>query len=861
MINTEQLKAALEKRFQESLPEGSQRYIVFWYDHDASFVDSIEELDLSGIKVWALTENNAFHSKRLLEKEDTSSNYLIYAPFPQPVNEENWLLDILLYSAEFSADKVSMLMNELLLVDSSLRSLLGEQISFFDNKDRYQKLLALSQGHWDKGSLELGMMAVACKVKTANLESVIKALFLAGINEEDNLLWGQLLKWPGEEIFWRYVQREYGFYNEAPSLKKLFLSLLISSLAYQLETEIPGGWKLYLNENIANSVVFIDHWMNNREDSHRFDELAKYFEEELKVSKYFADWRLEAYLNCDILEIFDKAIILEIVNSLVAGGQDYDNYAEIIALRRSSHWYDKFANVYGALEAAINLFVFYKEHQHGFVQPNARSLFAAYTEDYYQADQYYRHFYLYYDRVVEQDILKNLRPLVENLYDNGFLQILSQVWGERVQDELLDLWPIPLIDQQSRFYENHVFPVVNKNERDKVFVIISDALRYESAQELNTRLNQSGKGVAEIQAMQGVMPSYTKLGMASFLPGKEYRINNKARVLVDGKETVSKEQRQQILQYRYAQSMVLDLNEFTGLSREEGRELIKPYRIIYLYHDIIDATGDKPASEKRVFKAVDETINELHEKVLTIVNKFNATQIFVTADHGFLYKREPLVESDKIVKDNLECIDQNRRFMLTDDNVVAPGILSIKMDYLLGDGCDLRAIVPRGMQRFKIQGGGANYVHGGASLQEIVIPLIKYRNVRGSRVREKMLQKVDVQLTNTSHKITNNTFTLQFFQTEKLSDKRMPRKLMVAMWDMIDGEKKISDEKTIIADKTSDRADDRTFSVRLTLKGGSYDRNQDYYLRLMDDELGTPYSEIKFKISLGIANDFDDFGW
>lgn len=860
MINTEQLKAALEKRFQEPLPEGSRRHIAFWYDHDASFVDAIEELDLNGIKSWTLSENNAFYTKRLLEKEDTVSNYLIYAPFPQPANEDNWLLDILLYSAEFSADKVSMLMNELHLFDSSLRSFLSEQISFFDNKDRYQKLLALSTGNWNKASLELGMMAVACKVKTADFESIVKALFLAGINEEDNPLWVQLLKWPGEETFWRYVLRDYDYYNEAPSLKKLFLSLLMSSLVYQLEADIPGGWKLYLNENIASSVVFIDHWMNNREDSHRFDKLAGYFEDELQVSKYLHDWRLEDYLDCDILEIFDKAVILEIINALLAGGQEYERYADIIARRRNSHWYDKFANVYGALEAAINLFVFHKEHRHGFVQPNARGLFTAYEEDYYQADQYYRHFYLYYDRVTEQDILKNLRPLVENLYDNGFLQLLSQVWGERVQDELLDCWPIPLIEQQSSFYENHVFPVVDKNERDKVFVIISDALRYESAQELNTRLNQSGKGVAELQTMQGVIPSYTKLGMASLLPGKEYCINNKARVLVDGKETATKDQRQQILQDRYAPSLALDLDELMSLSREEGRELIKPYRIIYIYHNSIDATGDKAASEKRVFDAVEDTINELQKTILTIVNKFNGTQIFVTADHGFLYKREPLVESDKIVKDDVECIDQNRRFMLTDDTVVSPGIRSIKMDYLLGDGCELRAIVPRGMHRFKIQGPGANYVHGGASLQEIVVPLIKYRNVRG-RVREKMMQKVDVQLTNTSHKITNNTFTLQFFQTEKVSDKRMPRKLLVAMWDMADGEKKISNEKPIIADKTSDRADERTFSVRLTLKGGNYDRNQDYYLRLIDNELGTPYNEIKFKISLGITNDFDDFGW
>jgi hypothetical protein len=71
--------------------------------------------------------------------------------------------------------------------------------------------------------------------------------------------------------------------------------------------------------------------------------------------------------------------------------------------------------------------------------------------------------------------------------------------------------------------------------------------------------------------------------------------------------------------------------------------------------------------------------------------------------------------------------------------------------------------------RFKTPGGGQNFVHGGASLQEIVIPLINYRNDRKKDER-RLISKVDVKLTNTSRKITNSLFSLDFFQTEKLSN-------------------------------------------------------------------------------------------
>jgi hypothetical protein len=257
-----------------------------------------------------------------------------------------------------------------------------------------------------------------------------------------------------------------------------------------------------------------------------------------------------------------------------------------------------------------------------------------------------------------------------------------------------------------------------------------------------------------------------------------------------------------------------------------------------------------------VFEAVERALAELEKGLRYIGNQLNGANVLITADHGFLYNREPLAESDKIDRERLPAYCANRRFIVAPEAPEIAGILQIKMNYLLDKDSKLAAFTPKAAQRFKVQGGGCSYVHGGAALQEVVVPLIRYKNIRSGKGKE-ALPKVEVKLASVTRKITNNTFTLEFFQTEKVSETALPRRLRVMMVDA--GGHKISDEQRLIADRGADRADERVFKIRLTLKGGRYDRNCDYYLCLLDEELGLEYERISFTINLGISNDFDDF--
>jgi uncharacterized protein (TIGR02687 family) len=855
-MDLEQIQQLLHNRFYDI--NNTLRKIVFWYDSESHFTDLINGLTITNVKIHQLTGANYFATKRLLEQDDTESNYLIYAPFHRPNYEDDWLLDIFLYSEEFSADKASVIMSDLGIMDISLKDFMGRHLSFFDDQERYRRLEAIPHNQWDETTLELGMMAVICKQKTAVIEEIVKALFIAGLDETENEPWRQIAKWPGYERFWHYVRLEYGYISDASSLKKFLISLMLTSLEHDLKTVLPGHWNSYRVSRKANGVVFIDHWMNSREESAAYDKLAEMNENELNLRGLAGDWEMNDCFECDTFPIFDQTIVLSILNSIQTGSQEYDRFLEMIAVRKTKHWYQRYRNIYSAVTAALELLRFKQQH-HGFPIKSAYATFKAYVDDYYHADQAYRCFYEAFDQINDQEILKKIQPIMENLYTNGYLQPLTSVWSELITQEMLEHWPISGIPQQKDFYNEYIRPVL-RGDREKIYVIISDALRYEAAEELETRLNQETKGTAKLIALQGIIPSYTKLGMAGLLPGNGITITNQGQILVDGKETENLIQRQKILQDAFPESVAIGLQDLLSMPREEGRELARSNRLFYIYHNIIDATGDKQASEHRVFDAVQRTLADLERGIKYIVNQLSGTNILITADHGFLYQRQALEETDKVGKEDAVIIDGNRRFMLTSEPVENSGMLMIDLNYILGSDTTLKAVVPKGIHRFKTQGGGTAYVHGGASLQEVVVPLIVYKNLKAGKGKE-IIQKVDVKLTNTVRKITNNNFTLNFFQTERVSDKRLPRRLRIVMMDLENDGRKISEEKILIADKGSEKADERVFQLQLILKGGQYDRHKDYYLCLydLDDELNPEYEKIPYTINLGIANDFDDF--
>ncbi|MED4407092.1 BREX-1 system phosphatase PglZ type A [Heyndrickxia coagulans] len=851
-MNIDKIELALSEIFNEPLKDGEQRKIVFWVDKDQEFVEDIEQLALEGVKVHSLTDRNQFYTKYLLEEKDPTSSYLIYTNMELGL-EDNWLADTVFYSRKFYADRISLILSDL-HIDPSLRSVIKKYEKFFNNKERFRKFSALNIESYTEEMIELAIMSVLCNVKTPDFEAVLKAVLMETLDDAENKYLSLFEKFFDVKVFWEYVENYYGYEREEKSLKTLFIHLSVTTFSQSVDEEQLKDLKDFISKrNKTNSAVFIDRWMHHKTDYVVFDEYAEMVEQEIQLSNIIKTLPVETFKLADTFPYIDKAIIIYIANGLMTQLEDYEEYTKLIKLRRAKHYYENFASIYEALYYTVKMHEFYKEHRQGIPQGRAFDLYQSYVKEYHLMDTYYRKFYVAFDEESNHDLLKKLKTLVENLYTNWYMGELSAHWSEAVENEMTEDWSLPGVKNQQSFYSSIIGPKIRNG--DRVFVIVSDAMRYEIGVELAERLNTETMGVCDVETLLGVVPSITKLGMPSLLPHKELDIDANGRVLVDGNNAAGLENRKKIIESKVPDSFAVHFQDILAMNKAGRREAFKGKKLIYIYHDTIDAMGDKASTEVYTFNAVETALNQLYDLVKIIRDDLSGTNVYITADHGFLYQRDALEESDKIGLGSMEAIEVKRRYILSKEKREVSGQLAINLSSVIKNDEQLTAYVPKATFRYKMQGSGVNFVHGGASLQEIVVPLLSFRNKRSGQKGAKAIKKVDIKLTNTTRKITNSIFNLEFFQTEKIQDKVIPRTVVIYMSD--DEGNILSNEETIIGDRSFDNPADRTFKIRFILKSIAYDRNKTYYLNIKDTETGVAVERIPFTINLGIVSDFD----
>jgi uncharacterized protein (TIGR02687 family) len=406
-----------------------------------------------------------------------------------------------------------------------------------------------------------------------------------------------------------------------------------------------------------------------------------------------------------------------------------------------------------------------------------------------------------------------MQPLfeqVENHYVNSYLLRLNSAWQKHV--DAAASWGAEGVDSQSSFYVEHVCKFRRRDQR--ICVIVSDALRYEVAEDLLTRIRTIDRYEATIEPMLGVLPSYTQLGMASLLPHETIELADADNgvVLVDGQSSAGLENRKKLLANGRPgdRATALKSEEFMNLNRDEARALLSAHDVIYVYHDRIDAVGDKPATEDGVFAAAEDAI----EDIIRLAKKLtaaNASNIIVTADHGFIYQHRPIEESDYSTAEvsGGEILYRDRRFILGHDLHAQHGL----RHFLSGEAGlqgSVEILIPKSINRLRRQGSGSRFVHGGASLQEVVVPVVTIAKKRTSD-----LTQVDVAVVGANRQITSSQLGLLLYQETPASEKVRPRSLRIGLF--AENGQSISDSHTCVFDSTAEGARERETSLRLLL--------------------------------------------
>lgn len=822
------------------------RQIVMWYDKDKEFEEFINRFKPINAEVYILEENKYFKTKYDIEHVNKDTNYLIYAPFEQPEDEENYLADIANYAHIFSANKLDILKNQL-GIPEEYGEIIKEYPKFWRSEARINKFKELDIDY-NKTNIILGILTVLSKQTTMKLDYIVRKVIvdevsrLKKLNETNNLI-ETFNKFDVEDDFWHLVYMEYGYQDDNPSVNKLIRSLLLNYTETFFDGKFPQAWIPYLVENKNNPRIFIGELMKFSPDV--YDDLSDIMEEKLRVANNIKNHNVDSYINCDTFKIFDKKIISYYISLLNENKHEID--LNPIKSRNKTNFYKYYEDEYQLINWANEFIYLINEFERVILPEDINDLIKLFSEKFVNIDRSYRKFYYHYNKIEDTDDIEELRQLIENMYVNTFLTRLNRDFSEKL-NELESIDDIK-IDKQWKFYKSHVAPTAS---RRKVCVIISDAFRYGCAVELAEELEKDPTKTVNIKPMLSTIPSYTDLGMAALLPNNEIIYDEKLDVYNDGKSTRGTENRDKILKSSNPKSLAIQYNELVILKQKELRELVKDADILYIYHNKIDAIGDELKTEKMVCQAAQDTIEDLIKLIKRLIDNVNFSNFLITADHGFIYKFDKLEEQSKVNLDNVDTISRKRRYLITNHETSIDGTICFNLNYL--NMSDLYVTVPKIADVFKAPSSGLNYVHGGGSLEECIVPILEVRGKSGAKNQT----TVELELISRRHKISNYDVNLILFQKENVSSKVTPLEAYIYFVESKnDGtEEKISNELLIYADKKSEHAQDREFREHLTLKRRKYPKENDYYLLIKDSE-GNELSRTRYTIDIAFYDDFD----
>ena len=468
-----------------------------------------------------------------------------------------------------------------------------------------------------------------------------------------------------------------------------------------------------------------------------------------------------------------------------------------------------------------------------------------YQEDYYVVDQLYRQVEeLYFKIDPSCELFATIQQTKNNL-DQNYAKLCNRMnleWTRCIKDAG-GMSQVHLLRQYD-FYEERIKPI-----QKKVVVIVSDALRYEVAQELIGELARS-RHVATLKPALAMLPTETKYCKPSLLPHNELKLygqGEKQDMAVDNHILDTTEKRSDHLQRYRDGAICVPFETVAEYNQDKNREIFK-HSLVYIFHDVIDKTGHD-GNAKQVTQACREAITELSTMIPKIHASYNVTEVYVTSDHGFLFNDIVFAEKDKH-KIEEETLERSSRYYLTNSDKDVNGIVKFPLDEVsaMVNGSDVFVAVPQGTNRLAAPSGGYMFTHGGAAMQEIIIPVITSRQERTDSK-----QPVGVMVLDRKLSMQASRLRFKLLQTEAVSMDMKERIVRVALYF---NDEPVTPIKDIVLDKTDPSLDNRKIQVDLTLN-----KNVDakvLQLKIYDvtDELNPLIKENVTNNTL-IENDFD----
>ena len=833
-----------------------QNRYVFWYDEGGQMKDIATSLDVPGINVLEM-EGNAFSIKYQMQKgEQPETGYVIYITEPMPKDEQNWLLDYQEEGALFSADMSSLYAAECGIAMELKEKVVDKHLAFFKKADNRNKLAAKLSPGMDSAEIEKQMLAVVCK-SNATCEAFTYALITEANNEETTMQ-ADLKAYHLEDFYWQQAETYFG-YHAGRNIKDLIIVLFKNDMQSHLTgkaADKTGNEQALTNE----ALIFMRDWRDSRTYGDLYTEWANRLEDELGIKDEVCEYSMQQLLGVETFPCIDKVIagylLTEVINATITTEQ----MEAIIEERENKLFFDVARHTLRALLQARYLFTDIEQKMNELSFDTAKEGFSLYEQSLYTIDLHYRHYIAEANLAESKQLLAQVTERVERTYTNHYLLALAKKWQPLIDG--MDTWKMEGIFSQSVFYTTYVYPFITNKK--KIFVIISDALRYETMVELSERIAQMPRMETDMKpAMLSTLPSYTQLGMAALLPHKQLSYEKDAdEVFADGMSTKGTEARSKVLQKAVARSKAITAEDF--LKTTNAKTAFKDFDLIYIYSNMIDKTGDDKASEGMVFKATEDEMAHILQ-MIDLIRNGNGCNILITSDHGYLYQNETLDETDfsdfKVMGDTI--IQDSRRFVIgrgleEGDAVKTWSAEEVGLtDSPAENGTGISPIqvqTAKGLNRIRKQGAGSRFVHGGSMPQEVVMPVL-HVNIK----KKQGVSEVSVDILNKKSKITTNTQTISFYQNQPVSEKVKEVTLRFGFYDQAGN--LLSDSITLTFGSTSEDSTQRELKHRFMFKRQLSELNgQEIYLRKEQQVAGSSQfkklEDIAYKVSVLFMAEF-----
>ena len=805
------LKEKIEKYFQQF----PTLKVLFFFDDRKEREEEVDELEIKNIRIvkWA---NNDFYLKSQFYGEWSNDKIFLYFPKAAPKNKKDYktfpLLGLLIANKELSLDNVGEFMDEFQLQkhQKSLVSKYMKELQYSNVKEVCRPILKASA--FEERVLIQGLISAFLRFSSITPWAVIigklLTLTLSGQEEEltrfqnkikDNDLLDLLLLKTKEyfEVVLNDLTKESLFLV----LRKIYYNRIVQTITNTVEEDPYRELKILKPDTLVYFNQFLQEVDRNPRVQEKLENALALVGKDIQGTKLIAAYGQEAEFTTYADDMLWEIMALDQTNLSIKPTES------IRRLEQLSLQEDLSPVIVDSLQFMIYSSQMFEKINsiNKFILDSPDAYIHTYVEDWMYIDLAYRKaitIYRFKDLadVPEKLNLESIHKELNDYYER-FLDNVNREWLKCLYQFGFDYGKIAA-PKQYDFYQLEVAPY-----DQKVVVIISDALRYEVAAELMSEMHGDPKNTATIRHQLASIPSKTFIGMAQLLPHKEL-IFDEEKILVDKLASNGIPERQKILASYEEGGIAIKYSDMLDKTKEELRAIFKN-RLVYVYHNEIDKIGDDRASEHNTFEAVDRTIEVLQKLIKSLHATYNVAKVIITSDHGFVYNDRKIDDKDKEPGPNGNTPSHNR-YDLTSDGKTP------KMGYKipLGKTTKFKEIqyvtIPESVNRYKKQGVGHQFIHGGGSLQELIVPIVE-----SSRKRKEVTKKVNPVLVYKGRlQVVSNILRTNILQENKVSRFEKELNLTIGLYKDLE---LVSNEQTIVMNSTSEAPSERIHRIELTL--------------------------------------------